>query len=46
MMDRTHTYKVQAETCPLDQMQEWREQDFRGADKAEVEEDLEEVADS
>ena len=27
-------------------MQGWCEQDFRGADKAEVEEDLEEVADS
>jgi len=27
-------------------MPEWNELDFRGADEAEVEEDLEEVADS
>jgi len=28
------------------QMKEWRELDFRGVDEAEVEEDLEEVADN
>jgi hypothetical protein len=30
----------------LTRMQGWREQDFRGADEAEVEEDLVEVEDS
>jgi hypothetical protein len=46
MMDRTPTYRVQAETRPLDQNAGMARQDFRGADEAEVEEDLEEVADN
>lgn len=46
MMDRTPTFRVQDKSDPYTRVQEWRESDFRDANKAKLEEDLEEVADS
>lgn len=40
MINRTPTYRVQAKHGPLTRAQGWRGQAFRGANEAEVEEDL------